>query len=305
MGLFDGKVAVITGAGRGIGRESALLLAREGAAVVVNDLGCETDGSGSDETPARDVVAEIEAAGGAAVPNFSDVSNFQAAEQLIGQAVETFGGLDILINIAGFLRDRMSFNMTEEDWDASIAGVLKGHFCPTRHAMAYWRAKNKETGESVNAKVVSTASESGLYGNVAQLNYNAGKAGIASMAITLAREGERIGVRSNAITPTAGTRLLAGIGSGADLAEGEWNPMAPENVAPAVGWLASDLSAGVNGQVVKIGGGKIQLLRGWRPVTEVLGDKTWSIEDIESMRDTLFAKTPDHGVFQFMPPVEA
>jgi NAD(P)-dependent dehydrogenase (short-subunit alcohol dehydrogenase family) len=305
MGLFDGKVAVVTGGGRGIGRQHSLLLAKEGANLVVNDLGCEPDGTGSSKEPSDQVVKEIEAMGGRAVANHGDAATWSDAEELIEQAIETFGQLDILINNAGILRDRMSFNMSEEDWDISIRGVLKGHFCPTRHAMAHWRAKSKEIGGPVDAKIVNTASESGLYGNAAQLNYNAGKAAIASMTLTIAREGERIGVRCNAITPTAGTRLLGGIGDGSGLAPGEWNEYDPANVAPVVCWLASDLSAGVNGQVLKIGGGKLQLIEAWRPISEIPGDRTWSIEEIDSMRTELFKKSPDTGVFPFMPPVVA
>src|SRR5438874_3384553 len=211
MGLFDGKVAIVTGAGRGIGREEALLLAREGAAVVVNDLGGSAEGSGSDATPAQQVVDEIVAAGGRASANYGSVASFSDAKELIDQAVDTFGGLDVLINNAGILRDKMSFNMDEAEWDAVIDVHLKGHFAPARFAAAYWRARSKESGDPVNAKIVNTASESGLYGNAGQANYAAAKAGIASLTIVLARELERIGVRVNAICPVARTRLTEGV----------------------------------------------------------------------------------------------
>ena len=201
MGLFDGKVAIVTGAGRGIGREEALLLAREGAAVVVNDLGGEATGEGADSRPAQQVVDEIVAAGGTAAANYDDCSSWAGAEAMVNQAVETFGGLDVLVNNAGILRDKMSFNMTEEEWDAVIKVHLKGHFAPSKFAASYWRAKSKETGEPVNAKIVNTSSESGLYGNAGQANYAAAKAGIASMTIVLARELSRFGVRVNAIAP--------------------------------------------------------------------------------------------------------
>ena len=190
MGLFDGKVAIVTGAGRGIGRCEALLLASEGAKVVVNDLGGDTGGTGADATPAQQVVAEIKAAGGEAVANGDDVASFDGGRAMVAQAVDTFGGLDVLVNNAGILRDRMSFSMSEEEWDAVIRVHLKGHFCVTRFAAEHWRNKNKETGEPVGATIVNTASEAGLYGNAGQLNYAAAKAGIAAMTIV---EGARAG----------------------------------------------------------------------------------------------------------------
>src|SRR3990170_3238925 len=176
MGLFDGKVAIVTGAGRGIGREEALLLAREGAAVVVNDLGGARTGEGTDAGPAQQVVDEITAAGGKAAANTDDISSWTGAENVVAQAVDTFGGLDVLVNNAGILRDKMSFNMTEEEWDSVIKVHLKGHFAPSRFAAAYWRQKSKDAGASVNAKIVNTSSEAGLYGNAGQLNYAAAKA---------------------------------------------------------------------------------------------------------------------------------
>jgi NAD(P)-dependent dehydrogenase (short-subunit alcohol dehydrogenase family) len=301
VGLFDGKVAIVTGAGRGIGRSHALLLASEGAAVVVNDLGGSTGGEGSDATPAEQVVAEITAQGGRAIVNSDSVSSWKGAEALVQQAVDTFGGLDVLINNAGILRDKMSFNMDEAEWDSVVDVHLKGHFAPSRFAAAYWRAKAKETGEGVNAKIVNTASESGLYGNAGQANYAAAKAGIASMTIVMARELERSGVRVNAIAPVARTRLTETVaGDFMNPKEGEFDRFAPENISAVVGWLASDLSAGVTGQVVKVMGGQVQLLRGWRPITEATDDKVWTITSIESVADTLFAKT-DKGVPPFMP----
>ena len=208
MGLFDGKVAIVTGAGRGIGRSHALLLASEGAAVVVNDLGGSGDGDGADATPAQQVVDEITAEGGRAVANYDSVSSWDGrrADGAAGgrrrSAASTCSS-----TTPGILRDKMSFNMDEAEWDAVIDVHLKGHFAPSRFAAAYWRAKSKETGEPVNAKIVNTASESGLYGNAGQANYAAAKAGIASMTIVMARELERIGVRVNAIAPVARTRL--------------------------------------------------------------------------------------------------
>jgi NAD(P)-dependent dehydrogenase (short-subunit alcohol dehydrogenase family) len=292
MGLFDGKVAIVTGAGRGIGRAEALLLAAEGAAVVVNDLGGAPTGEGSDKGPAQQVVDEITAAGGKAVANTDSVSSWSGAEALINQAVTELGGLDVLVNNAGILRDKMSFNMDEAEWDSVIDVHLKGHFCPSRFASAYWRAKSKETGEPANAKIVNTASESGLYGNAGQVNYAAAKAGIASMTIVLARELERIGVRVNAIAPVARTRLTEAVaGDHMAAKEGEFDAFAPENVAAVAGWLASDLSAGVSGQVVKVQGGVAQILEGWRPLTQVTDDKPWTIDSIQSNRDALFSKS--------------
>jgi NAD(P)-dependent dehydrogenase (short-subunit alcohol dehydrogenase family) len=300
MGLFDGKVAIVTGAGRGIGREEALLLAAEGASVVVNDLGGARTGEGTDAGPAQAVVDEITAAGGKAAANTDDISSWAGAEAVVNQAIDTFGGLDVLVNNAGILRDKMSFNMTEEEWDAVIQVHLKGHFAPSRFAAAYWRQKSKDDGAPVNAKIVNTASESGLYGNAGQANYAAAKAGIAAMTIVLARELDRAGVRVNAIAPVALTRLTEDLmGQSADADEATKASLDPVNVAAAVGWLASDLSDGVTGQVVKIQGGVCQIVQGWRPLTQITSDKPWTIESIAAGRDELFAKS-DPGVPPFL-----
>jgi NAD(P)-dependent dehydrogenase (short-subunit alcohol dehydrogenase family) len=304
VGLLDGKVAIVTGSGRGIGRAEALLLAAEGASVVVNDLGGAMSGEGSDDTPAQQVVDEIEKGGGTAVANYESVSSWAGAERLVNQAVEHFGGLDILVNNAGILRDKMSFNMEEADWDAVIDVHLKGHFCPSRFAAAYWRQQSKASGEPVNAKIVNTASESGLYGNAGQLNYAAAKAGIAAMTIVLGRELERFGVRVNAIAPVARTRLTESVaGEMMKQKEGDFDRYAPENVAAVVGWLASDLSAGVSGQVLKVTGGLVQLLQGWRPIAQRESDKPWTIDEIDARKDVLFAGR-DTGVPPFMFSVE-
>ncbi len=300
MGLFDGKVAIVTGAGRGIGREEAMLMAREGASVVVNDVGGASTGEGSDKAPAQEVVDEIVAAGGKAVANYDDISTWKGGEAFVNQAVEEFGGLDILVNNAGILRDKMSFNMTEEEWDAVIQVHLKGHFVPSRFAAAYWRQKSKDTGESVNAKIVNTSSEAGLYGNAGQLNYAAAKAGIAAMTIVLARELDRFGVRSNAIAPVALTRLTDDLMGGVD--EKMKAALDPANVAAGVGWLASDLSAGVNGQVLKIQGGLLQIVRGWNPASDVKSDGSWTIESIDAVKKDLFANS-DPGVPPFLLPI--
>ena len=304
MGRFDGKVAIVTGAGRGIGRSHALLLASEGAAVVVNDLGGSSGGDGADATPAQQVVDEIAAKGGRAVANYDSVSSWAGAESMMQQAVDEFGGLDVLINNAGILRDKMSFNMDEAEWDSVIDVHLKGHFAPSRFAASYWRAKSKETGEPVNAKIVNTASESGLYGNAGQANYAAAKAGIASMTIVMARELERIGVRVNAIARSrARASPRPSRGDFMDAKEGEFDRFAPENISAVVGWLASDLSEGVTGQVVKVMGGQVQLLRGWRPVTEATDDKPWTIDVDRRGSRRRCSPSADKGVPPFMPNV--
>jgi NAD(P)-dependent dehydrogenase (short-subunit alcohol dehydrogenase family) len=286
MGLFDGKVAIVTGAGRGIGRGHALLLAKEGASVVVNDLGGDGRGEGADLTPAQDVVKEIEDAGGHAVVNGANVADWGAAEQMVQQAVDTFGRLDILINNAGILRDRMSYNMTEEEWDIVVNVVLKGSFAPGRHAAAYWKAQNKQTEQPQNGVIINTSSASGLYGNSGQANYGAAKMGLAAMTITMARELERIGVRVNGIAPAAMTRLLGTVVSSApEMEEGVHNPMDPNQIAPLVLWLCSDYASGITGQMFSVTGSRIQLLKGWYPITQVdAGDEDWTIERIESLR---------------------
>ena len=292
MGTFDGKVALVTGAGRGIGREEAMLLAAEGAQVVVNDVGGAADGSGADAGPAQQVVDEIEAAGGVAVANTDDISTWAGADALVDQAVEVFGGLDVVINNAGILRDRLSFNMTEAEWDAVIAVHLKGHFAVSHHAAAWWRQRSKETGQPVGAAIVNTASESGLYGNAGQANYAAAKAGIASMTIVMARELERIGVRVNAIAPVARTRLTEALGGDYMKAdESGFDRFSPANVAAVACWLASDDASGISGQVVKVQGGQLQLLEGWRPLTEVTDDKEWTLASVSALREAILGPT--------------
>ena len=291
MGVLDGKVAIVTGAGRGIGRAEALLLAHEGAKVIVNDLGGARTGEGTDAGPAQQVVDEIKAAGGEASANTDNVADWQGGKNMIDQAVETYGSLDILVNNAGILRDKMSFNMDESDWDAVINVHLKGHFVPSRFAVAYWRQKAKESGNPVNAKIVNTSSESGLYGNAGQLNYAAAKAGIAAMTLVLARECERFGVRVNAIAPVALTRMTEDLMGGGVLDEAQKEKLGPENVAALVTWLASDLSDGVSGQVIKITGGMAQVVRGYRPLEPIRSeDLPWTVQDIDAQKDKLFAE---------------
>jgi NAD(P)-dependent dehydrogenase (short-subunit alcohol dehydrogenase family) len=256
VGRFDGKVAIVTGAGRGIGRSHALLLASEGAAVVVNDLGGSSGGEGNDATPAQQVVDEIAAKGGQAVANYDSVSSWAGAEAMIQQAVDTFGGFDVLINNAGILRDKMSFNMDEAEWDAVVDVHLKGHFAPSRFAASYWRAKSKETSAPVNAKIVNTASESGLYGNAGQANYAAAKAGLIGMTKTVATEVARRGVTINAVAPGfIETDMTADLP--AEVVEGipARRYGTPQEVAAAVRFLASDDAAYVTGTTLFVDGG--------------------------------------------------
>jgi NAD(P)-dependent dehydrogenase (short-subunit alcohol dehydrogenase family) len=298
VGVLDGKVAVITGAGRGIGRAEALLLAAEGASVVVNDLGGATSGEGADQRPAQDVVDEITSAGGTASANYDDITSWKGGENLINQAIETYGGLDVVVNNAGILRDKMSFNMDEAEWDAVINVHLKGHFVPSRHASAYWRQQSKERGEPVAATIVNTSSEAGLHGSAGQLNYGAAKAGIAAMTIIQARELERFGVRVNAISPRARTRMTEFMMGAEGPAEG-FDDMAVEHVAALTGWLASDLSRPISGQVFVVYGGYVGVMQGWTPAGTITTDKPWTIDDIEAGREQLFANR-ETGVPQFV-----
>jgi NAD(P)-dependent dehydrogenase (short-subunit alcohol dehydrogenase family) len=238
------------------------------------------------------VVDEITTAGGSAVADTSDISSWAGAERLVATAVETFGRLDAVINNAGILRDRLSFNMTEEEFDSVIAVHLKGHFAVSRHAAAHWKALNKSTGDPIGGAIVNTSSESGLYGNAGQANYAAAKAGIAAMTIVMARELERIGVRVNAIAPVARTRLTEAVaGEYMKPDESGFDRFAPENVAAVACWLASDLAAGISGQVVKVQGGQMQLIQGWRPLTEVTDDRPWTIDSVAARRDELLGPT--------------
>src|SRR5579863_2009544 len=260
-GLCEGRVAIVTGGGRGIGREYCLMLAAEGAKVIVNDLGGTRDGSGADIGPAHDVVAEIKATGGEAEANGADVSDFAQAKAMIDQAVQTFGKLDVVINNAGILRDRMLVNMTEAEWDAVIKVHLKGTFAPAHHAAAYWRDLNKATGQPCNARLINTSSVSGIYGNIGQTNYGAAKMGIAAFTIIAARELRRYGVTVNAIAPGALTRLTENLGG--PVTDERRAGMDPKWVAPIAVWLASEHSSEVSGRMFEASGGLLGIAEGW------------------------------------------
>ena len=268
MGIVDGKVVIVTGAGRGIGRGHAIEFARQGAKVVVNDLGGAVEGSGSDLSPAQEVVEEIKGMGGEAIANGDNVADWEGAQRLINSAVETFGDLNVLVNNAGILRDRMLVNMTEEEWDAVINVHLKGTFAPTRWAATYWREKVK-AGETVDARIINTSSTSGIFGNPGQTNYGAAKAGIASFTIIAARELGRYGITVNAIAPAALTRMTENLGGMAarakDLKADEFNRMSADNIAPLVVWLASDQSKEITGRCFLVSGGRIAVAEGWNP----------------------------------------
>lgn len=267
---------IVTGAGRGIGREHALEFARQGAHVVVNDVGAEVDGSGTSMGPASEVVAAIEELGGRAVVNGDDVATDDGARRLIDTAVETFGGLDVVVNNAGILRDRMLVNMTFDEWDAVIRVHLRGAFATSHHAANYWRGRSK-AGDEVSARIVNTSSPSGIYGNVGQTNYGAAKAGIASFTIIAAMELARYGVTVNAIAPVAATRMTIPLQAGGAVAAepGEWSPGDPANIAPLVVWLGSRQAAGVTGRVFNVRGDRISVAEGWHAGEEVAAGRRW------------------------------
>ena len=283
-GLLEGRVAIVTGAGRGIGRAHALELASHGAAVVVNDFGVSLSGEGTGESPADEVVAAIEAAGGRAVANGADVADFEQAAAMVQQAIDTFGGLDILVNNAGFVRDRMLVNTSEEEWDAVIRVHLKGHFAPLRHAGAYWRAEAKE-GRQRAARVINTSSGAGLQGSVGQATYSAAKAGIAGLTLVAAQELGRYGVTVNAIAPVARTRMTEGAFDTSQMA-------LPEDNSPIVAWLASEEAGDVTGRVIEVDGGTITVESGWVHGPARDAGRRWVATEVGPALRDLLAEAP-------------
>ena len=293
-GICEGRVAIVTGAGRGIGREHALSLARQGAKVLVNDLGAEVDGSGGSTGPAGEVVDEIRGMGGEAAANGDDVSDWEGAQRMVNQAIETFGGLDILVNNAGILRDRMLVNMTEEEWDAVIKVHLKGTFAPTRWAAAYWRERQKG-GQENAAAVINTTSPSGLFGNPGQANYGAAKAGIASFTVITAKELARYGVTCNAVAPVALTRMTENLGMG-QLPEEAKEQLSPRWISPIVTWLASTEGRDVTGRVFEVSGRAVSVAEPWQH-----GPSAPAVEDPAELSDVvrdLVAKAKDNAGMQ-------
>ncbi|MBI3257053.1 MAG: SDR family oxidoreductase [Actinobacteria bacterium] len=292
MGTLEGRVAIITGAGRGIGREHALLFAAEGAKVVVNDLGGAMDGSGDDRTPAQQVVDEIKAMGGEAIANADNVADWEGGQRLVNAAVEAFGDLNVLVNNAGILRDRVLVNMTEEEWDSVIHVHLKGHFVPTRWAATYWREQTK-AGREVHAAVINTSSTSGLLGNPGQTNYGAAKAGIGAFTIICAQELSRYGVRVNAIAPAARTRLTEATPGLGDIIQapadaGAFDVWDPANISPLVAYLAT-ADAPETGKVFFVQGGQIRLMQGWAMADSIEKNDRWSVAELQSEMKKLAA----------------
>jgi NAD(P)-dependent dehydrogenase (short-subunit alcohol dehydrogenase family) len=293
MGALDGRVAIITGAGRGIGREHALLFAAEGAKVVVNDLGGTNDGTGTDATPAQQVVDEITAMGGQAVANYDNVADWEGAQHMINAAVEAFGDLDILVNNAGILRDRVLVNMTEAEWDAVIAVHLKGHFAPSRWAAAYWREQHK-AGVTKPRNIVHTSSTSGLFANPGQSNYGAAKTGIATFSQILAKELARYNVKSNSIAPAARTRLTEAtpglgerIAAPSDAAQfDEWDPA---NISPLVAYLAS-AACDFTGETFFVKAGEVTRIRSWERAETVEQNDRWKVSELTAALNAMAAQ---------------
>jgi NAD(P)-dependent dehydrogenase (short-subunit alcohol dehydrogenase family) len=293
MGALDGRVAIITGAGRGLGREHALLFASEGAKVVVNDLGGDAHGEGADTTPAQQTVADIVAAGGEAVVNGDNVADWDGAQRLVRQAVDTFGDLHVLVNNAGILRDRVIINMTEAEWDAVIAVHLKGHFCPTRHAATYWREQTK-AGKEVQASIIHTSSTSGLFSNPGQANYDSAKSGIATLSQVCAKELVRYGVRSNAIAPGARTRLTLETPGLGDMVKPPDDPGAfdlwdPANVSPFVAYLAT-ADCPFSGETFLVQGGVVQRVKSWSTAEKIDKGDRWSVAELAARAGELRAE---------------
>ena len=291
--ICEGRIVIVTGAGRGLGREHALAFARAGAKVVVNDLGAEIDGSGSSDGPAGEVVDLIRSEGGEAVVNGADVADWAQAAAMVQQAVDTFGGLDVIVNNAGFLRDRMLANCSEDEWDAVVRVHMKGHFAPSRHAIEFWKGRSK-AGDEVSGRIINTSSGAGLMGSVGQGNYSAAKAGIAALTLVESAEFGRYGVTANAIAPAARTRMTEQVFAAtmAEPGEGEFDAMDPANVSPLVVWLGSLESAAVTGRVFEVEGGKVSVADGWQHGPEVDKGARWSPNELGPVVEGLLAKAP-------------
>ena len=292
MGTLDGRVAIITGAGRGLGREHALLFASEGAKIVVNDLGGANDGSGSDMTPAQQTVADIKGMGGEAIVNTDNVADWDGAKRMIDSAIEAFGDLDILVNNAGILRDRVLVNMSESEWDSVIQVHLKGHFAPTHHAAAYWREQAK-AGITKPRNLVHTSSTSGLFSNPGQANYGAAKSGIATFSQICAKELSRYNVKSNAIAPAARTRLTMATPGLEDVMaakDGKFDEWDPANVSPLVAYLASDLCE-FSGETFYVQGGQVTRVATWVMAEEIKQDDRWTVSALAKAITALAPKS--------------
>ncbi|HEX5065209.1 MAG TPA: SDR family oxidoreductase [Myxococcota bacterium] len=292
MGICDGRVVIVTGAARGIGRAHALAFAAAGASVVVNDLGVSLAGEGGGKAPADEVVAEIRAAGGEAFANGADVANFAQTKALLDETLTRFGRLDVVVNNAGFVRDRMFVSCGEDEWDAVLRVHLKGHFCLARHAAEHWRNESK-AGRAPDARIINTSSGAGLAGSVGQSAYSAAKAGIAALTLVQAAELARYGVTSNAIAPSARTRMTEDVFKDmmAKPASG-FDAMAPENISPLVVWLGSASSRGVTGRMFELAGGKLSLADGWQPGPAVDKSSRWEPDEIGAAVHGLIAKAP-------------
>ena len=292
MGALDGRVAIITVAGRGLGREHALLFAAEGAKIVVNDLGGANDGSGSDMTPAQQTVSDIKAMGGEAIVNTDNVADWEGSKRMIDSAIEAFGDLDILVNNAGILRDRVLVNMSEAEWDAVIQVHLKGHFAPTHHAAAYWREQAK-AGITKPRNLVHTSSTSGLFSNPGQANYGAAKSGIATFSQICAKELSRYNVKSNAIAPAARTRLTMATPGLEDVMaakDGKFDEWDPANVSPLVAYLASDLCE-FSGETFYVQGGQVTRVATWAMAEEIKQDDRWTVSALATAISALAHKS--------------
>jgi NAD(P)-dependent dehydrogenase (short-subunit alcohol dehydrogenase family) len=291
-GICEGRIVIVTGAGRGIGREHALGFAREGARVVVNDLGVARDGTGGGAGPAQDVVDEIHTLGGEAVANADDIADWAGAQHLVQAAIETFGGLDVLVNNAGFVRDRMLFTTSEEEWDAVIRVHLKGHFAVTRHASEFWRSRSK-AGDPVEARIVNTSSGAGLMGSVGQGAYSAAKGGIAALTLVESAEMGRYGVTANAIAPAARTRMTEEVFADRMLApDSGFDVNDPANISPLVVWLGSTESAGVTGRVFEVEGGMISVADGWQHGPSLDKGARWEPGEVGEAVQKLLAQAP-------------